>query len=54
MFGFYVVALVALFGDVNAYWRMNCSPLMDARIDPIVSPGKVPGHVHSIVGSASE
>jgi hypothetical protein len=40
-----------LAGTANAFWRMPCSGRLSLeRADPIVSPGKVSGHVHTISG----
>jgi hypothetical protein len=40
-----------LAGTADAFWRMPCSGrLLLERADPIVSPGKVSGHVHTISG----
>jgi hypothetical protein len=37
----------------NAFWRMPCAqPVLDSRVDPIVSPGKPSGHAHAIMGSS--
>ena len=34
-----------------AFWRLPCkSPISVQRADPIVNPGKVSGHVHTIMG----
>jgi len=48
-----LVALAAFVGDANAFFRINCGRILDGRIDPIISPGKVSGHLHTLVGSAS-
>lgn len=35
----------------SAFWRMPCpGRIVDERADPIVSPGSVSGHVHTISG----
>jgi hypothetical protein len=31
-------------------FTLSCFPLAVARVDPIVSPGNISGHVHSVVG----
>ena len=36
-----------------AYWRTACSVAQTARVDPILSPGAVSGHVHKISGGSS-
>lgn len=48
-----LVAVATLFGDVEAYFRINCGRLMESRTDPIVSPGKVSSHLHTLVGGSS-
>jgi len=41
-----------LISSVNAFWRLPCQkPIMEARVDPIVSPGKASGHGHTVMGS---
>ena len=50
----FAVALAALVGETTAFWRMNCANIMFGRIDPIVNPGLVSAHVHTIQGSSSE
>ena len=36
-----------------AYWRMSCMGVAGiARIDPIVSPGEISSHVHTIKGAS--
>ncbi|OIW29994.1 hypothetical protein CONLIGDRAFT_575792 [Coniochaeta ligniaria NRRL 30616] len=49
-----VIAAVAAFaGSSDAFWRMVCKGRAGlARIDPLVSPGEVAQHVHSIHGSS--
>ncbi|KAF2404432.1 WSC-domain-containing protein [Trichodelitschia bisporula] len=48
-------ALVAcLLGEVGGFWRMNCANIQLGRIDPIVAPGKVAGHVHTAQGGAND
>jgi hypothetical protein len=49
-FIFFAVGL--LFHSANAFWILPCSkPVLDARVDPIVSPGKANSHAHTIMGS---
>ncbi|OQU99815.1 hypothetical protein CLAIMM_05396 [Cladophialophora immunda] len=44
-----VAALAA--SPVAAFWRLPCkSPIVVERADPIVSPGVVSGHLHTIMG----
>jgi hypothetical protein len=49
----FALALAALIGDANAFWRMNCANIMLGRVDPIVNPGAVSAHVHTVQGSSS-
>ncbi|KAG9083115.1 hypothetical protein FRC07_014011, partial [Ceratobasidium sp. 392] len=46
------VALLAS-GSANAWFRVACTdPLVQERVDPVVSPGKAPSqHVHTIHGA---
>ncbi|KAH9971395.1 hypothetical protein BGW80DRAFT_456878 [Lactifluus volemus] len=38
--------------SVNAFWRLPCAkPVLNARVDPIVSPGRASSHLHTIMGS---
>ncbi|KAF5675651.1 glyoxal oxidase precursor [Fusarium heterosporum] len=49
-----VIALSAGFvGSAHAFWRMECPGRVGlARIDPIVDPGTISKHAHSIHGSS--
>lgn len=50
-----IVAIVPfLFGNVNAFFRMRCSLIQQGRIDPVVNPGALAAHSHSIVGGSSK
>ena len=43
--------LSIVISPASAFWRLPCvSPLVVERADPIVSPGKVSNHVHTIMG----
>lgn len=45
-----IAALLTL-PTAHAFWRLPCvSPLVTERADPIVNPGDVSGHVHTIMG----
>ncbi|KAJ7590217.1 WSC domain-containing protein [Mycena floridula] len=49
-----LVLLTAGLGAVNAYWLMGAEDFLTTeRIDPIVNPGKVSGHVHSVLGGSN-
>jgi hypothetical protein len=39
--------------QVNAFWRMGCSTIINGRIDPIVNPGGLSSHSHAIVGGSN-
>lgn len=46
---FATATLILLFSPVSAFWRLSCMGVAGvARIDPLVSPGKQSGHVHTI------
>ena len=50
---FMLGTLASLAGPVSGFWRMSCpSSLLAARMDPIIDPGKVSGHVHTIAGGS--
>ncbi len=41
-----------LIPSANAFWRLPCAkPVLNARVDPIVYPGKASSHSHAIMGS---
>ena len=49
-----LLGLALTSGTVFGFWRMTCDhPLVVGRIDPIVSPGKVSGHIHTISGGSA-
>jgi hypothetical protein len=44
---------LALAGYSDAFFRMSCpGRVVRERLDPIVSPGKVAGHVHTVSGGS--
>lgn len=43
-----------LAGSADAFWRINCANVQMGRIDPLVSPGGVAAHVHTLQGAASK
>ena len=49
-----LVGLGSLTGFSDAFWRMSCSIVQTGRIDPVVSPGQINGHVHKIAGASSK
>ncbi|KAJ3552737.1 hypothetical protein NP233_g12807 [Leucocoprinus birnbaumii] len=45
---------VALAASARAYWLMGIEDFITSeRIDPVVSPGKISGHVHSVLGGSN-
>jgi hypothetical protein len=36
-----------------SFWIVSHGPLTATRLDPIVSPGAISGHVHAIVGGSN-
>ena len=47
-------AAAVLSGTADAFWRMECHARSGlARIDPIVTPGKISSHAHAIHGGSS-
>ncbi|KAF8467322.1 hypothetical protein BDZ91DRAFT_771969 [Kalaharituber pfeilii] len=45
------LAVVLFSSMTNAFFRLPCSrPVVVDRLDPIVNPGKVSGHLHTIMG----
>lgn len=49
-----VAISLPLFDGVDAFWRMNCAVVQTGRIDPLVNPGTVAAHAHTIVGGSSK
>ena len=48
------IALITLLTiPTHAFWIISHNSLTQERLDPIVSPGKVSSHVHTIVGSSA-
>ncbi|KIW24456.1 uncharacterized protein PV07_10168 [Cladophialophora immunda] len=45
--------LALLPGLSHAYWRMACSVSQTARVDLILNPGEVSGHVHKFAGGSN-
>ncbi|BFZ58725.1 hypothetical protein PYCC9005_005790 [Savitreella phatthalungensis] len=40
--------------SAHAFWRMPCAaPLVVERLDPIVTPGKLSGHMHTVMGGSN-
>jgi hypothetical protein len=50
-----LAASLALTGTVDAFWRMPCrSQTGIARLDPLMDPGDISAHVHTITGGGGE
>ncbi|KAI9792686.1 MAG: hypothetical protein M1816_001785 [Peltula sp. TS41687] len=48
---FFGALIISLAGPATAFWKVPCSsPLVVERADPIISPGKVSSHAHTILG----
>jgi len=48
-----IVLALGLLGGADAFFRINCATINRGRIDPLVNPGALAAHSHTIVGSAS-
>lgn len=49
----YLLLLAALLGVASAFWRMPCANYPGTfRLDPIVSPGELSSHAHTIHGGS--
>jgi len=45
------LSILAFAAPSAAYWRMPCpGRVVTERIDPIIDPGQVSGHVHTVSG----
>ena len=45
---------MGLFHSAHAFFRMPCSqPVVVERADPIVNPGAVSGHLHTVMGGSA-
>lgn len=56
MFSSKAVAALAFLGTpAAAFWRMECRGVAgQARLDPLMAPGKVAEHVHEVFGSGGK
>ncbi|KAH8887849.1 hypothetical protein GQ53DRAFT_271453 [Thozetella sp. PMI_491] len=46
-----LVAAAVIINHASAFWVLGCGkPVVVERLDPIVSPGTVSGHVHTVMG----
>ncbi|KAL8771573.1 MAG: hypothetical protein Q9209_003016 [Squamulea sp. 1 TL-2023] len=55
---FHVLSTSVLVGGLftglsHGYWRLSCGLSQTARIDPIINPGSVSGHVHKFAGASN-
>lgn len=48
-----LLGLLILASSADAFWRMSCGIIQTGRVDPIISPGKVAGHVHKVSGASN-
>lgn len=46
----YLLALSTINPAADAFWRAACSVVQTGRIDPILSPDTISGHVHKLAG----
>jgi hypothetical protein len=37
----------------NGLWVVSLRPILQARMDPLMVPGKIGGHVHNILGASN-
>lgn len=45
---------MSLAGFSEAFFRMSCpGRLVRERLDPVINPGKIAGHVHTISGGSA-
>jgi hypothetical protein len=53
IFKFSILAVgLLLVSSATAFWRLPCAkPVLDARIDPIVTSGRASSHAHTVMGS---
>jgi hypothetical protein len=48
-----VLTLLSSVSPAVAFWRLTCDhPVTIGRVDPIVNPGKISGHLHTVVGGS--
>lgn len=48
-----VVTTLFLAQRVSAFWILSHSTLTIDRLDPIIEPGKVSSHVHTVIGASA-
>jgi hypothetical protein len=44
------LVLAAFFTQADAFWRLSCGRIQMGRVDPIINPGAIAGHSHTISG----
>ena len=50
----FLTTVAAFLARANSFWVLGCSkPIVVERLDPIVSPGNVSGHVHTVMGGTA-
>ncbi|KAK4540919.1 hypothetical protein LTR36_008427 [Oleoguttula mirabilis] len=49
----YAVAALFFLAGVDAFFRLNCAIIQTGRVDPLVNPGTVAAHAHTIVGGSN-
>ena len=50
-----LIAISSLtYRQAHAFFRINCAIVQSGRVDPIVNPGGLAAHAHTIVGSSSK
>lgn len=48
------IVLATFVSQTSAFWRMPCAgPVVTERADPVVNPGLVSGHVHTVMGASN-
>lgn len=50
---FTLLTLLPLLAFADPFWIVQLAPLVSTRLDPVVTPGGVSGHVHAIIGGSA-
>ncbi len=48
------LVFILSFDIVDAFWRMVCGTIQTGRVDPVISPGTISGHCHTLAGPISK
>ena len=49
--GRFAIGVLAIASQTNAFFRLPCAaPIVIERADPVVNPGQVSSHVHTVMG----